>query len=73
MTVTVPVPVIAATTIALTTSLSTLDEGDPLTLGVVVSGGGVPSGTVEFRDQGSLIGATVLREGAASWPISTLG
>jgi len=73
VTVTVPVPVIAATTIDLTTSLSTLDEGDALTLGVVVSGGGVPGGTVEFRDQGTLIGTTVLREGAAFWPVSTLG
>jgi hypothetical protein len=64
----------AATTMALSTSPSPSLNNKPVTLkatiGVTAPGSGAPTGSVEFRDKGTLVGTAPIVNGSASFTVS---
>jgi hypothetical protein len=63
----------ASTTAALTSSANPSSVGQSVTFTVkITSGGGTPSGTVNFADGGTLIATVTLTAGSAAFTISSL-
>jgi len=64
--------VLTSTTTTLTTDPNPSELSKATTLKATVAGGATPTGNVEFRDGGTLLGAAALSGGVAQLPVSSL-